>query len=184
MRHLRGRSAVISEAQMQTIHALPVGGGILAIAPMPGASGRYAADIEHIRNWAPALVLSLVTHAELVLAGAAGFGGDMQDRGTRWDHLEIADLAAPGPGLDARWVAVSGFARRALLGGGRVLLHSQSGYGRSGMAALRLMIETGDAPDEALARLRAVQPRAVRNAAQMRWAMAAERAPALFVRHS
>ncbi|SIS81951.1 hypothetical protein SAMN05421759_10446 [Roseivivax lentus] len=172
-----------TEAEAHAIYAVPVGGGILAIAPMPGAGGDYAADLEHIRNWAPALVLSLVSRAELVLAGAENFGGDMQDRGTRWDHLEIEDFAAPDAAFETRWTVVSGFARRALVGGGRVLLHCKGGCGRSGMAALRLMIEIGEAPDEALARLRAVRPCAVETDAQMAWAMAARRAPAVFVRH-
>ncbi|QFS81589.1 hypothetical protein FIU97_01905 [Roseivivax sp. THAF40] len=173
-----------ADVAVHAIHAVPVGGGILAIAPMPGAGGNYAADVEHIRNWAPALVLSLVTRTELVVAGAENFGSDMQDRGTRWDHLEIEDFAAPDAAFDARWAAVSGFARRALLGGGRVLLHCKGGCGRSGMAALRLMIEMGEAPDEALQRLRAVRPCAIETDAQMAWAMAAKRAPAIFVRHS
>ncbi len=172
------------QVEAHAIHALPVGSGILAIAPMPGAAGDYAADLEHIRNWAPALVLSLVTRAELVVAGAENFGADMQDRGTRWDHLEIADFGAPDTAFETRWVAVSGFARKALLGGGRVLLHCKGGCGRSGMAALRLMIEMGEAPDEALERLRAVRPCAVETEGQMAWAMAAPRAPATFVRHS
>ncbi|QFT64524.1 Dual specificity phosphatase, catalytic domain [Roseivivax halotolerans] len=169
---------------MDVIHALPVGGGILAIAPMPGASGSYADDLEHVKNWRPALVLSLVTRLELYMAGAERFGSDMMERGTRWDQLEIEDGQAPDAAFDTRWVAVSGFARRALLGGGRVLVHCKAGCGRSGMAALRLMIEMGEAPDEALPRLRAVRPCAVETEAQMRWALAAKPEPSRFVRHS
>ena len=73
---------------------------------------------------------------------------------------------------------------RALTGRGRVLIHCKGGCGRSGMVALRLMIEAGEAPDEALARLRSVRPCAVETDAQMRWAMSAERGAATFVRHS
>ncbi|MCE0507059.1 MULTISPECIES: protein-tyrosine phosphatase family protein [unclassified Roseivivax] len=169
---------------MHVIHALAVGSGILGIAPMPGASGDYAGDLEHLRHWRPALVLSLVTRLELYMAGAESFGADMQQRGTRWDQIEIEDGGAPDTAFDTRWVAVSGFARKALLGGGRVLVHCRAGCGRSGMAALRLMIEMGEAPDEALPRLRAVRPCAIETEAQMRWALAARPEPVPFLRHS
>ena len=55
----------------------------------------------------------------------------------------------------------SNAALSALQGKGRVLIHCMGGCGRSGMAALRLMIEAGEAPGAALERLRAVRPCAV-----------------------
>ncbi|MFX0541249.1 protein-tyrosine phosphatase family protein [Roseovarius sp. S4756] len=57
----------------------------------------------------------------------------------------------------------------ALRGGGRVLFHCPGGCGRSGMAALRLMIAAAEAPDAAQERLRARRPCAVETSAQMRW---------------
>ena len=57
------------------IHALPVGGGILALCPMPGRDGAYADDIEHIREWRPALVITLVTAAEMAAQNAVPLGG-------------------------------------------------------------------------------------------------------------
>ena len=171
----------ISEAV--TIHALPVGGGIVALAPLPGAGGDYKGDLEHISGWAPAFVVTLVTHVELFEAGASNLGQDIQDKGTRWVHLPIRDMDVPNANVEAAWPDVSERARRALLGGGRVLVHCKGGCGRSGMIVLRLMIEAGEAKDEALARLRAVRPCAVETDAQMAWAMAAERRPAVFVRH-
>ena len=63
-----------------------------------------------------------------------------------------------------------------------VAVHCRAGIGRSGMVALRLMIEAGEAPDDALARLRTVRPCAVETTAQMHWAMSAPRQAALFLR--
>jgi len=57
-----------------------------------------------------------------------------------------------------------------LQGGGRVLIHCRGGCGRSGMAALRLMIESGEEAGAALSRLRALRPCAVETEAQMAWA--------------
>ncbi len=166
------------------IHALPVGGGILALSPLPGAGGDYPGDLAHIAEWRPALVISLTTEVELVEAGAQKLGADVQDKGTRWIHLPIRDFGAPDKVFDRAWPKVSEQARRALLGGGRLLVHCRGGCGRSGMIALRLVFEAGEAKDDALQRLRAVRPCAIETDAQMRWAMAAERQPALFVRHS
>ncbi|MFZ5965315.1 protein-tyrosine phosphatase family protein [Thalassococcus sp. BH17M4-6] len=169
---------------MTVFHALPVGGGILAIAPLPGAEGDYAGDLEHIRGWAPAMVLSLTTLVEMVATEAQDLGAHLQDQGTRWVHLPLEDFGAPDAAFQERWEVVRVPALRALAGGGRLLVHCRGGCGRSGMVALRLMIEAGEAPDEALARLRGVRPCAVETEAQMSWAMAAPREAAVFVRSS
>lgn len=166
------------------IHALPVGGGILALGPLPGVGGDYPGDLAHISEWTPAMVISLVTQVEFLQAGSQGFGQNIQDKGTRWLHMPIRDFGTPGPEFERSWPRISTQVRAALLGGGRVLVHCRGGCGRSGMVALRLMIEAGEAPDEALERLRGVRPCAVETEPQMRWALAAERQPALFVRHT
>ncbi|ETX29863.1 protein-tyrosine phosphatase family protein [Roseivivax isoporae] len=167
---------------MTVIHALPVGGGILALAPLPGASGDYRGDLGHVLNWTPAVVVSLTTEVEMLAVGAQALGAQLQERATRWVHLPVADMGVPDDAFMARWPEVSAFARRALMGGGRVLVHCHAGRGRSGMVALRLMIEAGEAPDEALERLRGVVPGAVETAAQMDWANRADRGAARFVR--
>ncbi len=176
--------SALEVCEPMVIHALPVGGGILAISPLPGAGGDYAGDLEHISHWAPALVMSVVTEAEFAEAGAQKLGAHIQDKGTRWVHLPVRDFGAPDAAFQQAWPAVSAQGRRALQGGGRLLVHCRGGCGRSGMVALRLMIEAGEAPDEALARLRGVRACAIETEEQMRWSMAAERQSAVFVRHA
>ena len=152
------------------IHALPVGGGILALCPMPGREGAYADDIEHIREWRPALVITLVTPAEMAAQNASQLGHDMQSRGARWVHMPIPDYGVPDKAQQAKWPMLSTAARTALRGGGRVLVHCMGGCGRSGMVALRLMVEAGEPASAALARLRHVRPCAVETEDQMTWA--------------
>lgn len=152
------------------IHALPVAGGILALAPMPGRGGDYKGDLAHLHDWRPALVISMATMPEMVGDAAEMLGSDLQDYGTRWMHLPVRDLGVPDAETEERWSLASNAALAALRGGGRVLIHCRGGCGRSGMAALRLMVEAGEAPEAALARLRAVQPRAIETEAQRRWA--------------
>ncbi|MFO7759281.1 MAG: protein-tyrosine phosphatase family protein [Roseovarius sp.] len=152
------------------IHALHVGGGTLALAPLPGASGDYGADMAHLRDWKPALVITLVTPEEIAECEAFTLGTDLQEAGTRWISYPIQDFGTPAPDQFAAWPDASEMMRAALKGGGRVMIHCNGGCGRSGMVALRLMVETGEAPDAALDRLRAVRPGAVETAAQMAWA--------------
>ena len=152
------------------IFALPVSEGILGIAPMPGRRGHYAEDFGHLRDWRPALVLSMATLPELARHGAGDLGADLQDTGTRWSHVPVVDFGVPSITEEDTWHEASRAALSALQGGGRVLIHCMGGCGRSGMAALRLMVEAGETPDAALARLRAVRPCAVETEDQLEWA--------------
>ncbi|MBE1285652.1 MAG: protein phosphatase [Rhodobacteraceae bacterium] len=152
------------------VHALSVADGILALCQLPGVSGDYETDMGHIRDWQPGLVISMTTLSEMEAAGAATLGQDVQRSASRWVHLPIEDFSAPDAEILARWPAVSHAARKALVGGGRVLVHCKGGCGRSGMVVLRLMIECGESPPKALARLRALRPCAVETPEQMSWA--------------
>lgn len=153
------------------IHALSVGGGTLALTPLPGSGGDYAADMAHLRDWQPALVISLTTKAEMVTAGSETLGWDIQAAGARWIFFPINDFGVPFPDQAEAWNKASHVARAALSGGGRVLVHCRGGCGRSGMAVLRLMIEAGEDATEALARLRGLRPCAIETPAQMAWAL-------------
>lgn len=155
------------------IAELEAGGGRLALCPMPGRDADYAGDLAAILRWAPApaLVLTMATGPELAAAGALRFSGDLAAREIGWRHLPVADFAADSAALREGWAAASAEARAHLAGGRSVLAHCLGGCGRSGMAVLRLMVEAGEAPEAALARLRVVRPCAVETAAQEVWAM-------------
>jgi hypothetical protein len=153
-----------------TIASLPVGGGLLALCPMPGRGGAYDADLRAVLAFGPALVLSMTPGAEMAGRGAAGLGADLTDHGIGWRHFPVADFGVPGAGDAEPWARIQAEALAVLQGGGRVLVHCMGGCGRSGMAVLRLMVTAGEAPDQALARLRAVRPCAVETEAQLVWA--------------
>lgn len=153
-----------------TINELPLRNGLIGISPMPGRDGRYAADLAAIRDWGPALVLSMVTAEELEAKGARHFGDDLNELGIGWAHLPVRDFAAPGEEIETHWFVAAERASEILDGGGRVLAHCMGGCGRSGTALLRLMVEAGEDPQAALARLRAVRPCAVEKPEQFAWA--------------
>ena len=152
------------------IAELTVGGGVLGLGPMPGRSGGYARDLAELLGWRPGLALTMTTLQELRENGAEGLPEDLAEAGVGWLHLPISDYGAPQGETAAAWPAASGWAREVLAAGGRVWVHCMGGCGRSGTAALRLMIETGEEPRAALARLRAVRPCAVETPEQFQWA--------------
>lgn len=153
-----------------TIASLPAGGGELALCPMPGRGGTYGADLCDLLAHGPALVLTMTTAEELAAKGAEDLPGDLAAHGIGWLHLPVTDFGAPDAAVGAAWPAASARARAVLAGGGKVLVHCMGGCGRSGMAVLRLMVEIGEEPQVALARLRAVRPCAVETDAQFLWA--------------
>ena len=156
------------------IYALPVAGGTLALASLPGRGGDYRGDLEVFHEWKPGIVISMTTEEELAAVGGKNFGSDIQAMASRWHHLPLADFGAPGPEIEARWAEVSRSARQALRGGGRVIVHCRGGCGRSGMVVLRLMVESGEDRFQALNRLRALRDCAVETKGQLQWAFAAK----------
>ena len=152
------------------IAELPLGRGMIGIAPMPGRGGNFSGDLTKIISWGADVVLTMTGRHEMEFAGASAMGADLEAAGVLWRHLPVTDLGAPSIETCALWPEASEVAHRALDGGGRVLAHCYGGCGRSGMALLRLMAEAGEDVDSALARLRSVRPCAVETTAQQAWA--------------
>ena len=152
------------------IFALPVSNGVLGIAPMPGRGGHYAEDLAHLRDWSPAMVISMTEPQELVAGGAVDLPVDVPRAGIRWVSFPVRDYGVGATTQEPDWDALSAPALAALKGGGRVLIHCRGGCGRSGMAALRLMVRAGADADTALERLRKVRPCAVETPEQLEWA--------------
>lgn len=153
------------------IHALDVGAGQVALSPIPGRSGSYETDLSVVLTWEPDMVLTMTTQTELDRMGAADFGNDLAAVGTQWRHLPIVDFGAPDHHVEAKWVEVSRLSADVLGQGGKILIHCFGGCGRSGMAALRLMVEAGEAPNDAINRLRQTRPCAVETKDQHTWAV-------------
>ena len=145
---------------------LSVGGGAGMIAPCAGRGGDFAGNLAEWLAWRPDAVLSMATGEEMARVGAGGLGAALAAAGVEWLHCPVADYGVP----DAGWDAVGAAVTARLAAGQRVLVHCMGGCGRSGAAVLRLMVDAGEAPEAALARLRAVRPCAVETEAQFAWA--------------
>lgn len=150
--------------------AVTVGGGDLALAPVPGAEGDLQADVQAIVRWGATLVISATETEEMQQLGAGELPRALREAGIDWAHFPIRDFDVPKEDMQAQWAEVALRAREQLQAGARVLVHCRGGCGRSGMLVLRLMLDGGLTPTEALQKLRAVRPCAVETDAQMVWA--------------
>lgn len=154
------------------IYDLPVGNGFVALSPAPGR-GSYQHDVAAIARWGADMVLTMTTLAELRRLGAEHLPDDLDALGVVWRHLPIEDFGAPSGDTATKWPKVEAEALDVISNGGKVLVHCFGGCGRSGMAALRLMVASGEAGEDALRRLRVVRPCAVETQDQMAWAFGA-----------
>ncbi|WP_163266051.1 dual specificity protein phosphatase family protein [Chelativorans alearense] len=154
-----------------TIATVPVeGGGRIGVSPLPGRVGGLLADIAVIARWNPEIVVSMTVAEEMDRYGAGDLGLALADASIDWFHLPISDYGGPSGAAEKAWPPLSARLHGILDKGGGVLLHCHGGRGRSGMIALRLLVERGEPMDEALTRLRAVRPGAVEAPAQFAWA--------------
>ena len=142
--------------------------GRIGICRLPGAGGGLEPDLGAIGKWQPAIVVSMTEAAEMAMLGAGDLPERLEGIGAIWRHFPVVDFGTPAP--DASWAALSAELHKSLESGQNVLLHCRGGLGRSGMVALRLMVERGEAVEQALTRLRAARPGAVETKAQLAWA--------------
>ncbi|WP_299425512.1 protein-tyrosine phosphatase family protein [uncultured Shimia sp.] len=152
------------------IATLELGEGALGISPIPGGDGDVAEAVETISAWRASLVLTLTEAHELDAAGAQGLGTLLAEHQIAWWHRPIVDFQNPSEQEGVRWAALCEDVAGQVAAGARVLIHCKGGCGRSGMVLLRVLLDGGETPSDALARLREVRPCAVETDAQMAWA--------------
>ena len=107
-------------------------------------------DLDAIRDWGAAAVVTLITDEEMESLRVQGLGQGVRGRQMEWWHLPIPDGHAPGEDFEARWVEASAAIRSHLRSGRDVLVHCKGGLGRAGTIAARLMVELGTQPEDAI----------------------------------
>jgi len=152
------------------IYEIQAGPGVIGISPIPGGNGSYEDDLLAIHGWGTKVVFSMTEMQELESVGAAQIAHHMTAMKIDWHHLPIRDFGAPPPETQRLWTGAAAAAHAALDAGGKVLTHCRGGCGRSGMSALRLLVERGEEPEAALERIRAIRPCAVETRWQYAWA--------------
>lgn len=146
------------------------GAGRIALSRLPGRTGQLGQDVEAIARWGARLVVSMTDTGEMLRYGAEILAPELTSQGIAHAHFPIRDFGTPEERNEG-WLLLSRLIHQRLQVGEAVLLHCMGGKGRSGMVAMRLLIESGTPPDEALEAVRRARPGAVETEAQKAWAM-------------
>jgi protein-tyrosine phosphatase len=132
--------------------------------------GSLDRDIKSIVAWCPDIVVSMTEQSEMDRGGCGNLAPRFAAAAIAWFHLPIRDYGGPEGTSGEAWPGLAARLHDTLAKGGAVLLHCRGGQGRSGMIALRILVERGENVDSALERIRAVRPGAVETDAQIQWA--------------
>jgi protein-tyrosine phosphatase len=175
----------MSKVRASESHPLQVGtvdlpdGGRIGVTFCPGKrqhdamTGRWArnleADLEAIRAWGAAAVITLIEDHEFAELSVEGLGEGVRTLGMQWHHLPIPDMSVPDNTWERRWQETAPAIHRLLSEGGKVVVHCKGGLGRAGTVAARLLIERGHTADDAMVKVRAARPGAIENATQERY---------------
>lgn len=158
------------------IAEVPAASGTIGITFCPGKqqhsafSGQWcrdlAIDLDVIRDWGAAAVVTLVEDHELISLKVQHLGTAVQSRHMAWHHLPIRDVSLPCAQFEAQWQQRGEALRSLLRHGFKVLVHCKGGLGRAGTIAARLLAELGTDPAEAVSMVRKVRPGAIETEAQ------------------
>jgi ADP-ribosyl-[dinitrogen reductase] hydrolase len=128
-------------------------------------------DLDAIRDWGAAAVVTLVEPKELIFLRVERLGEEVLRRKMSWFHLPIADVSIPDKGFELEW-DVAGSELRALLRGGRdVLVHCRGGLGRAGTIGARPLVELGMEPAMAIGQVRTARPDAIETPEQEKYVL-------------
>ena len=128
-------------------------------------------DLDVIRDWGAAMIITLVEAHELKMLGVPDLGPQVRERGIEWRHLPIADMQAPGSTFNAAWPSVSLEIQDLLRHGQRVLVHCRGGLGRAGTVAACVLIDCGVAPGAAIAQVCVARTGAIETSSQERYVL-------------
>lgn len=162
----------IDEVRLQSDH------GRIGITLCPGKkqddgiSGRHdrdlAADLDVVRDWGAAAVVSLITDDEFNLLSVGDLGEEVKARHMTWLHLPIRDGHPPGNTFESAWKRYGPYIRSLLWSRFDVLIHCKGGLGRAGTVAARLLVELGAGPEDAIREVRRVRCGAIETVEQKR----------------
>jgi ADP-ribosyl-[dinitrogen reductase] hydrolase len=120
-----------------------------------------ALDLDTVRDWGAAAVVTLLEPKELTLLRVERLGDEVLRRDMQWFHLPIADVSVPDEQFEQTWDVAGKELRSMLRRRSDVVVHCRGGLGRAGIIAARLLAELGMEPTKAIACVRAVRPGAI-----------------------
>ncbi|HEY0330084.1 MAG TPA: ADP-ribosylglycohydrolase family protein [Rhodopseudomonas sp.] len=140
------------------------------------ASGAWkrdlASDLDLIRDWGAAAVVTLVEQRELALLRVETLGEEVLRRQMAWFHLPIVDVSVPDQAFERAWASAGEGLRAILRSGFDVVVHCRGGLGRAGTIAARLLAELGLEPAAAVRQVRKARPGAIETPSQKHYVLA------------
>src|SRR5262249_42255650 len=116
--------------------------GRIGITFCPGKYDRHAMsgywnrdlalDLDAIRVWGAAAVVTLLEQKEMTLLRVVCLGEEVLRRDILWFHLPIADVQTPDDTFEQKWVEAGAELRSLLRRKRDVLVHCRGGLGRAG----------------------------------------------------
>lgn len=174
----RPRTSLFHPLRIDAVSA--PGGGLIGMTFCPGKVQPYGftgawdrdlgLDLDAIRDWGAAAVVTLVEAWELDRYRVPRLGAEVRARGMEWFHLPIVDGDTPRAPFDDAWPAAGPVLRAHLQAGRRIVLHCLGGLGRTGTVAALLLAELGEAPEAAIRAIRQARPGALETAGQVAYA--------------
>jgi ADP-ribosyl-[dinitrogen reductase] hydrolase len=115
-------------------------------------------DLLTIRNWGAVALVTLLDESEFNSLGVKDLPMKAVSLNLLWLHLPIRNLGIPDEKFDEQWAWVGPRLTQLLRDGQRIVIHCKEGIGRAGLVAVRLMIELGMLPEQAIKSVQRARP--------------------------
>ncbi len=150
------------------------GGGVAGMGFCPGnhyLQGRerdLEADLAAICGFGSRALVSLMEDWELTNVGVDPnlLRETAVAYGMEWHHLPISDMGVPDQAFESAWAHTGRQLHELLEAGETVFFHCLAGLGRTGTVVARMLVERGENPDAAIARVRRARPGTIQTAEQ------------------
>ena len=174
------RSSKTHPLQIGTIIIPETGGRIgLTLCPgkkQPGAlTGDWnrdlALDFQAIREWNPAVVISLIEDHEYEALQVQETAHHLPP-GVLYLRMPIPDMSTPDSDWELNWQLHCPTLLTFLGNGAAIMVHCKGGLGRAGTVAARLLVEMGTLPEPAIQQVRDARPGAIQTRRQAAYVLA------------
>lgn len=160
------RTSITDPLRIDTI-TLPSGGRLgLSICPgkkqpvsMTGGWNRdLDTDIQAVKDWGAALVITLMEEHELHEVQVAELGEKVTDSGMDWVWMPLVDDGTPDSDQIATFRRFEPYFSEVLSSGQDILIHCRGGIGRTSVIASLLMVHAGFTANWAVNTVRQTRP--------------------------
>lgn len=118
-------------------------------------------DLQIIRNWEAAVVVTLMESHEMELLQVQHMPWLVRELGMRWVHLPIRDVDVPDHHFKRQWKSHGTALHDILDSGENILVHCRGGLGRSGLVVAQMLVERGVSATQAVHDVRKARPGAI-----------------------